>query len=225
MADFHPVQWAEAHPYLAGATVFGGGLAILWLFGFFGPNKGSESDGSGGSANLAGAYYAAEAQQAVVGGQIQMTTLQTAADTAQMALQTDAAVKINASNDTTAALIASSMYSADVTKAGYGADVAKTLGFYGAQTAQVQSADARMTQATHDLYNYQTNADALHAGMYNNFVNTIVAPELALGGGFANISTPGIGQFYIAGGPYSTSTPDAARAAGYSESAITRFFG
>jgi hypothetical protein len=230
MAEYAVVKWAEEHPYLAGATVFGGGLAILWLFGFFGPNKGSQSDGAGGSANMAGAYYAAEAQQAVVGGQIQMATIQSAADTAQMALQTDAAVKINASNDTTSQAIASSMYSADVTKAAYGAQTAQTLGaydaqtaqtgiIYGAQTAQVQANDAMNTSVAHDAYAFQTNKTNADAFTFNNIINQIAAPEMLRAGSVA-FDSP-VGGLTAA---YSGWTPATAAAAGYSPAQLSAMF-
>ena len=64
----------------------------MWLLGFFGS---SASSSDSGASSLASAYYAAEAQQAVVGGQIQMATIQRAAATAQNAAQVNGAVAIN----------------------------------------------------------------------------------------------------------------------------------
>lgn len=83
--------WVEQHPTESIVIGAGGVIAILWLLGYFGSSAGASSSGA---SNLASAYYAAEAQQAVVGGEIQMTTLQTAAATAQNAAQVNGAVAI-----------------------------------------------------------------------------------------------------------------------------------
>src|SRR6185436_19434237 len=136
--EFHPVQWAEEHPLPAAAIVFGGGLVVLWALGFFTRSGSNDS----GTANMAAAYYAAEAQQAVIGGQIQQATLTTAAATKQAEIQAGAATSIAQIQATTDQTIAAGQYAtaqqlglasyaADVTKAAYSADVAKTSYSYG----------------------------------------------------------------------------------------------
>src|SRR5215831_13248319 len=97
------ITWIEAHPAESIVIGAGGVLALMWLFGAFSGPK--ASDTSGGSANLAAAYYAAEAQQAVVGGQIQMANIAAAADVAKTGLTTRTATAINESNNNAAVLI------------------------------------------------------------------------------------------------------------------------
>jgi hypothetical protein len=82
--------WAGEHPYATGGIVLGGGLVLLWAFGFF------SGSGGGGGAQTSGAaaFYGAEAAQAQIGGAIQIATLQTAAATNQagIAAQNDQAL-------------------------------------------------------------------------------------------------------------------------------------
>lgn len=105
------VKWVEAHPtesILIGAGII---ILILWLLGYF-----SGSSASSGSSNLASAYYAAEAQQAVVGGQIQMANINATASTAQTAM-----------NDSAAQAIALAGYGAQVTINGQNASAAQVI--------------------------------------------------------------------------------------------------
>lgn len=97
------VQWVEAHPIEATVIGLGGVVVLLWLFGAFKGGGGSSADA--GTANMAAAYYAAEAQQAVVGGQVQVATIQAARDTALGKLQTDAAVALGTTQATAATAI------------------------------------------------------------------------------------------------------------------------
>jgi hypothetical protein len=92
------VGWAEHHPTESIIIGAGGVLAILWMLGYIGGGSGTQgaADQTGSTANLAAAYYAAEAQQAVVGGQIQVATIQAAAATAMNSSNNNAAVAINA---------------------------------------------------------------------------------------------------------------------------------
>jgi len=93
------MHWVEAHP--GESILIGGGvvIALLWLFGAFSKSA-PAADTSGQS--LAAAYYAAEAQQAVVGGQIQMANISATASTAQALIGANAAQAINATNATAA---------------------------------------------------------------------------------------------------------------------------
>lgn len=92
----HVTAWVEAHPGESIAIGAVGVIGLLWLLGAF--SKPAAQPASDGGASLAAAYYAAEAQQAVVGGQIQQTTIATAAQTAQTKIAADAAVAVNAQN-------------------------------------------------------------------------------------------------------------------------------
>lgn len=176
-------QWAEEHPLATAGIVFVGGLGLLWVFGFF--NRSGSADN--GSANMAAAYYAAEAQQAVVGGQIQQTTLTTAAATKQAEIQANAATSIASIQATTDQSIATSQYStaqalglagfqADVTKAGYSAQTAQTLAAYSADTSKTLAAYSADVAKTGAYYNYalgvtQSNdarATAESSNYYNN---------------------------------------------------------
>ena len=95
--------WVEAHP--GESIVIGGAaaIALLWVFGVFGGSSAAASNS--GASNLASAYYAAEAQQAVVGGQIQMATIQSAAATAINGQNANAAVAIQKSQSHAATTI------------------------------------------------------------------------------------------------------------------------
>jgi hypothetical protein len=203
MADLsHPLAYAEEHPYVAGAVVFGGGLALLWLFGFFSSSSGSGTDAA--TTSMAAAYYAAEAQQAVAGTQLNIATEQAQASTDQAQIQANAAVAIEQAHGTTAQNIASSMYAsnttlgqagfdAQTTQASYAADVAKTGIVYGAQTQQVQANDATAASVASNNYAYLTSVSNNHAAEFTDAVHTVVAPELARSGGYGNFSLGDLG--------------------------------
>lgn len=87
------MAWIEKNPGMALVIGGGGLLAVMYLMGAFSPTP-AATDQSGAS-NLAAAYYNAEAQQATIGGQIQMTTLNDAAATAINNSNNNAAVAIN----------------------------------------------------------------------------------------------------------------------------------
>lgn len=88
---------AGEHPLVTGAIVFGGGLAVLYLFGFFG------SSSSSGSDPTASDYFNAVATQAVSGDQLQMTDLNDKAAVNIAQIQSDA----QTASDTTWAGVAS----------------------------------------------------------------------------------------------------------------------
>jgi len=90
------LKWVEAHPAESAIIGVGGVVVVMWMLGFFSSAPASSADS--GSANMAAAYYAAEAQQAVVGGQIQVATIAAAASTAQAVAGDTAAVQINGQN-------------------------------------------------------------------------------------------------------------------------------
>lgn len=98
------VKWAEGHPVPTVIIGAGGLIAILWMLGYIG--GGSAQQGADqGTQNMAAAYYAAEAQQAVVGGQIQMATIQAAAATAINNANDNAAVELGHTQATAAMTI------------------------------------------------------------------------------------------------------------------------
>jgi hydroxylamine reductase (hybrid-cluster protein) len=230
MADLsHPLAYAEEHPYVAGAIVFGGGLALLWLFGFFSSSSGSGTDSA--TTSMAAAYYAAEAQQAVAGTQLNIATEQAQAATAQTALQTGAAVAIEQAHGTTEQNIAASMYgsqttlglagtAAGVTTAGYAADVAKTGIVYGAQTAAVQANDAMNTSIAGNSYAYLTAKAGTDAAALQDAMHTIIPQELAMYGqsGF----TTQIGGQQFASGLWGN--PNIARASGFDPAQVAAMF-
>jgi len=118
---------AGEHPYITGAVIFGGGLVLLWAFGYLGSSSGS---GSTSQTSGAAAYYGAEAIQTQTAGAVQIANLQTTAATAQAGIaakqavsiaktQANAATTINGQNATTAGNIAklqstTAMHIADV---------------------------------------------------------------------------------------------------------------
>jgi hypothetical protein len=98
------VKWAEAHPTETIIIGAGGLIALLWALGYIGGGQAAPS-GDTGTANMAAAYYAAEQAQAVVGGQIQVATIQAAAATAMNASNNTAAVAIDQTNASAAQTI------------------------------------------------------------------------------------------------------------------------
>lgn len=206
MAEFHPVTYVEEHPYVAGAVIFGGGLLILWWLGFFG--SGQQSTDSG-SSNLAAAYYAAEANQATVGAQLQATQIQANAATKGAQIQADAAVSINNANQQTAQVIATSGYSAQVAEAQIAGNV-----------STVQSNDARLTAISHDQYAYQTAANANDTAQFLDIINNIAAPEIQK---YGSVQFNYGGQQLTAAG--SSWTPATATAAGYTPAQQKLMFG
>ena len=124
-----------------------------------------------------------QAQQAVVGGQIQMATIQTAGATAQNAAnanaavainkaQTGAAVKINQQNATTASALGNDSLLA--TQSSNAAAVATTISNNNAAT-------------TMDASNNQTT-------LMQTFLGTTLPTELNLAHGWAAITVPGLFQ-------------------------------
>jgi hypothetical protein len=87
-------HWVEEHPIPSIVIGAGGLIAILYLLGYFSPSSSGQSGQSAGQ-NLAAAYYTAEANQADVGGAIQVAQIQANADEAVTASNNSAAVAIN----------------------------------------------------------------------------------------------------------------------------------
>jgi hypothetical protein len=176
----------EEHPYVTGAVVFGGGLALLWLFGFFSSTSSTSSTDTA-TTNMAAAYYAAEAQQATAGTQLNIAQDYTQAQTDQTQIQANAAVAINAAQTGAATQIA-------VTQ--YGAMTSIAAGQYNAATqiAATQGADALATTNNNNYYAFQTNQANNAAAEYQTVLGTIIPQELALTGGSAAVSLPGFGS-------------------------------
>lgn len=177
--------WVEAHP--GESILIGGGIAIalLWLLGYF------SSDTSGTAQDpLAAAYYAAEAQQAVVAGQIQQTTLTTAAATAQTGIQANAAVAINAAQQT-----------AQTTINGQNADAATTinqsLGSDALLATQSNNATSLATAQSNNATASQINDSNNAASIWSQAMNTIIPTDQANNKGGAVVNFGPYGNFGI----------------------------
>lgn len=107
------LKWVEAHPAESAIIGIGGVVVILWALGFFSSKPAASADA--GTANMAAAYYAAEAQQAVVGGQIQVANIAATASTAQALAGDSAAVSINKAQTKAAVAINGQNSNASVT--------------------------------------------------------------------------------------------------------------
>ena len=198
------IGWAEAHPLpsvLIGVT---GLLGVLWLFGAF---KGAPAaQGDGGQTNMAAAYYAAEAQQAVVGGQIQVATIGATRDTAIAGLETDAAVKMNKTN-AHAAVTINQQNSDTTTKLG---DQALNATYSNNDTL-VKTTSINANAAT------TINAANNKTSSFNEWLHSILPIELANHGQGGFVAGLGdIGSYTSTG----TLSPDMMRQAGYGEDAI-----
>jgi hypothetical protein len=175
--------WVEEHPTESIVIGAGGLIAILWLLGFF---SSSSSSASSGSSNLASAYYAAEAQQAVVGGQIQVATIQSAAQTAQTAAQANAAVAINKAQTKAATTINGQNAS---TQTALGND--DLLAAYSNNAATIATTQSNNDAATAIA---QSNASA---GIFQTIFGTLMPAELANSAnpGYASLNLGSFGNF------------------------------
>jgi hypothetical protein len=200
MADFGGMaKWMEAHPTESIVIGAGGLIAVLWMFGAFSKSA-PASSADAGTANMAAAYYAAEAQQAVVGGQIQVANINATATTAQASIAANAATAINASNANAA-----------ITVNGQNADATTTLGLYGL--------NATLSNNATTLGVAQSDNSA---ALTTDFMNNIFPMEMANtpGSGF-NTNIPGVSGTFSYWG---ATNPNAALAAGFSPSYIDALF-
>lgn len=188
--------WVEDHPTESIVIGLGGTLALLWLLGFFSSNANNT-----GSSNLASAYYAAEAQQAVVGGQIQMANINATASTAQALIGANAAVGINAANTTAAMTINGQNATAATTinQSNNDAATTKTLGVASDQLLSTYSNNATALNTT--LSNNATaatiSADNNKTSIFQTILGTLLPTEIhnTANPGYGVLNIPGFGGF------------------------------
>lgn len=168
-------DWMGEHPYATGAIIFGGGLALLWMFGYLGGGGSQQA----AAPNNAAAFYAAEAASTQAGAAIQLGTLQTQAQTAQAKLQADAAVAINESNNGAAMTINQQNTGSANTIAGL--SLLGTQSNNDATTAQVNN---------NNYYAYVTAKSHDDATLASTALTGIIPQELAMGQGFGNFFLP-----------------------------------
>ena len=215
--------WVEDHPTESIVIGAGGVLVVLWLLGAFSSSSGSSN---AGASNLASAYYAAEAQQAVVGGQIQMATVQAAAATAQNAAQVNGAVAINKAQAKAAITINGQNASAATTINGQDDALGATQSSNQLLATYSNNSTALQTANSNNYYAYQTSKSANDTSVLNNFIGNILPAELYYGHGTAGGTLPGgLGSFGLSTGVGAVSTPSGAAAAGYSPASIASMFG
>ena len=178
--------WVEQHPTESIVIGAGGVIAILWLMGAFSGSSSSDS----GASNLAAAYYAAEAQQAVVGGQIQQTTLLTAAQTAQTGIQANAAVAINKAQTKAATTIN-----------GQNASTTTALGNDQLLATQSSNDAAIATTNSNNAAATAINQSNNNATVLSTIFGSLMPTELAYGHGYADVSAGSLGNFqtYVPG--------------------------
>ena len=206
-------KWIEEHPYATGGIVFGGGLVLLWAFGYLG--GGSSSSAQSGTSNLAAAYYAAEAAQTTAGTQLQMATVQSNAAQGIATTQANAAVAINQAQSDMATTLGQQNANASVWINQANSDNALLA-------TQSNNNSALATVQTNAAYANATNTTNVNAGILSTFLNTIVPQELALTGGVgAGAVLPGIGTVGIASG---STTPAQAAAVGFTPTQIAQMF-
>jgi hypothetical protein len=224
--NFHEVTvWVEAHP--GESVLIGGGalIAILWLLGYFSPTAQAPAQDP-----LAAAYYAAEAQQAVVAGQIQQTTLTTAAQTAQTGIQANAAVAINAAQAGAATTINGQNTGAATTinQAQVSGAQAIQLGVSSDQLQATYSnnATALATAQSNNATAQAINASNNDTSVFSQYIGSIFAPE-TMGGtqqpsGGIFLPSGALGR--IVGAPVS-GTPGWYQMAGYTPAQLANVFG
>ena len=176
--------WVEQHPTESIVIGAGGLIAILWLLGFF--SSSSSTASSSGASNLASAYYAAEAQQAVVGGQIQMATIQSAAATAQNAADTNAAVAIQKSQSKAATTIN-----------GQNASAATTIGDQGLLATYSNNSTALATTQSNNATQATIAESNNTSSIFQTILGSLLPAELANSAnpGYGAITIPGFGSF------------------------------
>jgi hypothetical protein len=160
-------KWIEDNPLLAGGIIVVGGLAVLWMLGYIGGGAAAAPDNT--AANMAAAYYAAEAAQTAGGTQVQLATVQSAAQTAQVTAQANAAQAIAAAQ--------ANMYT--------------TLGQQSQTIAQTNANDALAAANANAAYAAQTAEYGDQANEYTTMLNTIIPQEMATTGGYGNFYGPG----------------------------------
>jgi hypothetical protein len=206
-------KWIEEHPYATGGIVFGGGLVLLWAFGYLG--GGSSSSANSGTSNLAAAYYAAEAAQTTAGTQLQMATVQSNAAQGIATTQANAAVAINQAQSDMATTLGQKNANASVWINQENSDNALLA-------TQSNNNSALATVQTNAAYNFATAQNNSQASILSTYLNTIVPQELALTGGAAGAVLPmGIGGVGIQSG---NTTPAEAAMQGFSPSQIAQMF-
>jgi hypothetical protein len=159
-------SWIEDHPYATGGIVIVGGLALLWLFGFFGSSSTASADTSGN--NLAAAYYSAEAAQATAGTQLQMATVAYGNQTAQVQAQANAAEAIASTQ--------ANMYTT------LGSQTSSTAQLmYNDQllSSQTNANDALNAANTNANYQYLTSVAGDQAQQYGDYAGMIIPSENA----------------------------------------------
>jgi hypothetical protein len=206
----------KKHPLATGAIVFGGGLVLLWAFGYLGGSSSSSSSAASGTNNLAAAYYAAEAAQTTAGTQLQIAQVAGNTQEALATTQANAAVAINGAQQ----------------------DALTTLGGQSATTAQTAYNDnlvSSTTSANDAAYEAVTGSNnALETTFANNqtsevlaALNGIIPQQLAMGAG-ADYNLPGFGT--ISAGAHVPSVgplsgPTQAASLGFTPAEIQAMFG
>jgi hypothetical protein len=223
--------WVEEHPTESIVIGAGGVIVVLWLLGFF---SSSSSASDSGSSNLASAYYAAEAQQAVVGGQIQMATIQSAAATAQNAAQVNGAVAINKAQTKAATTIngqnatAATTINASNNAAALGIDAQDDA--LGTVASNNQLLATYSNNATTQITNAANNNAAVAINTANNntssylgFLNAVIPGEFArMGQGSFAVAGPGGQEVQVGGAAPPQGSPAWYSYLGYSASDAQR---
>ena len=205
-------SWVEEHPTESIVIGAGGVLVVLWLLGAFSSSGSSDA----GASNLASAYYAAEAQQAVVGGQIQMATIQSAAATAQNAAQVNGAVAINKAQTKAAVTINGQNASAATTinQSNNDANIVgsnnQLLATYSNNSTAYET--AKVNTAAQVTMNQSNN----NSNQMIDFINSILPAEMVRAmGGAVNVYTP-FGNLGLTGQGSPANTPQGLIERGYS---------
>jgi hypothetical protein len=221
-------HWVEKHP--TEAIIIGGAsvIALLWLLGAF--SGGSKGDA--GASNLASAYYAAEAQQAVVGGQIQQANIMATAATAQKTLDDNAAIAINAAQTHAAVRINGQNADAAQTINGQNVDAAQTINAQNVAYATAYASDQLQATYSNNSALVQTNAannataQAVNAAnnqtsLMHDYVTAVLPQELAQYGG-SGFSTNLTGSGFLTS---VLTNPNLAKGAGFTARGAEQAFG
>lgn len=181
--------WIEEHPWLAGAIGLVGLLIILYLLGFFSSSSSSSTSNQGNS--LAAAYYNAEAAQTTAGTQLQEASDYYTAQTAQDQIQANGAEAIASTQ--------ANMYT---TLGQQTAGEGTAIGNDQLLATENSNDDALQASNLAGSYALQTSLAGYQAGEVNNYVNSVISPELLSASGQAT----GGGAFLTPFGTFNSNT-------------------
>jgi hypothetical protein len=191
------VGWSEKHPVMLGGGIVVGGLAILWLLGFFDKPAASADTGQ---SQMASAFYAAEAAATQSGNLLQIAQTQAVRDTA--------IAQIGAGRDTA---VATTWAGAATTQTMSNNETSQHIAAIEGHTSEAQIA---------------ANQTVALAGLIIPAETGLATAEVAAtGASNTNFTLPGFGTISLGTAQGSGTTPSQLTQSGFSLAQIRQMFG